>query len=258
MRGPSAPAPSQPRDRVRTIKPEAEVEHYLSIWIRSVIGLLFLVSAVSKVSGRRAFDEFAAAVELLAPVPGGRRLLAPAVVVLEFGVCGLLALPVPGTFRYGAWLSTGLLLAFALGIALAVRRGTDTACRCFGRSTAPVSGRHALRNVALAVPTGSAALLGPASGGTPAGVVLTIVIGLTCGVLVIALDDIVDLFRPGAWTTASSSVTFADLQEEKRHASRDSRPRFRRSLVRPESRAERRRDQTPAGPSRDPQPQRQV
>lgn len=99
------------------------VEHYLSPWIKSLIGLIFLVSSVSKVSGRRSFDEFAAAVEVLAPVPGARRLLAPAVVALEFAVWGLLALPLPVAFRYGAWLATGLLLAFALGIAFAARRG---------------------------------------------------------------------------------------------------------------------------------------
>ncbi|WP_158778804.1 MauE/DoxX family redox-associated membrane protein [Streptomyces cellulosae] len=234
------------------------MEHYLSTWIRSLVGLVFLVSSLSKVSGRRAFDEFAAAVETLAPVPGARRLLAPVVVALEFGVCVLLALPVPGVFRYGAWLATSLLLSFALGIALAVRRGTNTACRCFGRTSAPVSGRQALRNLALAIPTGSSALLGPAYGSTAAGTALTTVIGLTCGALVITLDDIVDLFRPASRTTGSSSVTFADIQEEKRHAPRGSRPGFRRGVVRPQSRAQRRNDQTPAGPGRDPQPQRQV
>ncbi|WNE97982.1 hypothetical protein PS467_22975 [Streptomyces luomodiensis] len=233
------------------------MEQYLSTWIRCLIGLIFLVSSVSKVSGRRSFNEFAAAVEALAPVPGARRLLAPVVVALEFGVWGLLALPVPGAFRYGAGLAAGLLLVFALGIVLAVRRGTDTACRCFGVSTAPVSGWQAVRNLVLAVPAGVSALFGPGSGGTTAGQILTIAIGLMCGALVTTLDELVELFRPGAWTTARPAAPSATFRQEKRHDPPDRRPRLRRGVVRPQLPAESRNDQTPAGAGRDPQPQRQ-
>ncbi|MEU7041781.1 MauE/DoxX family redox-associated membrane protein [Streptomyces varsoviensis] len=225
------------------------MEQYLAMWVRCLIGLVFLVSAVSKVSGRRSFTEFAEAVGVLAPVPGARRLLAPAVVALEFAVAVLLALPVPVAFRVGAWLAAALLLAFALGVALAVRRGAETACRCFGRSTSRIKGWQAVRNLALAVPAALAATLGPGSQGTAAGLALTAVMGLTCGAVVIALDDIVELFRPATAKTV-------EFRQEIPHARRDRSSRLRRGAVPAESRPERRNHQTPARPGRNPQPQR--
>ncbi|WP_405623594.1 MauE/DoxX family redox-associated membrane protein [Streptomyces sp. NBC_00076] len=234
------------------------MEPYLSTWIRCLIGLVFLVSAVSKVRGRQSFADFAAAVEALAPVPGARRLLAPAVVALEFAVCGLLIAPLPGAFRYGAWLATGLLLAFAVGIAFAVWRGQATACRCFGASATPVSAWQAVRNLALAVPAGVAALVGPGSGGTTGAVALTIVIGLVCGALVTVLDELVELFLPGTGTAASPATMPTAIRQEKHRAPRDRRPRLRRGVVHPQPRAEPRHHQASAGPGRDPQPRRQL
>ncbi|MER5701589.1 MauE/DoxX family redox-associated membrane protein [Micromonospora sp. NPDC002296] len=171
---------------------------YFTIGVRCLIGAVFLASALSKVSGRRALPAFVASLRALRLLPARAvRPVAVLVVVAEFTLCGLLAVPHPAGAAAGLAGSAGLLLIFAAGIGTAVRRGTRTPCRCFGASTVPLSSRHVVRNVLLAGLAGlaaPAAAMGAAGGAPPGGLLLAASAGLVLAVLVVALDDLAVLF----------------------------------------------------------------
>ncbi|MFH8790772.1 MauE/DoxX family redox-associated membrane protein [Streptomyces roseoverticillatus] len=170
----------------------------LAIGIQCLIGAVFLASSAGKLTGRRAFDRFVSSVAGMRVVPfRSARSVARAVVAAEGAVCVSLAVPVPAATVVGLAIAAGLLAVFTAGIALSVRRGVRTPCRCFGASQAPLGPRHIIRNLALtaAAVTGAAAVT---AGGTatPGGVAVAVLGGLLLGALVAALDDILDLFRP--------------------------------------------------------------
>jgi len=164
---------------------------YLQLGCACLIGLVFVVSAVSKA---RDLDGFAASVPGLLGRVDGRivRPLAMLVLVLEALVPVLLA--VPAARRAGFGLACLLLAAFTVAIAGAVRRRRRTTCRCFGASNAPLGRRHLVRNATLL----AAALPGALSPGDgvppPAGLVIAAAAGAVGAVLIVSFDDIVDLF----------------------------------------------------------------
>ncbi|MDJ0461232.1 hypothetical protein QMK30_06150 [Streptomyces sp. H27-C3] len=166
--------------------------------MRFLIGTVFLIAFVSKVSSRRSFAAFAGSVVELSPFPAAAsRFLAFAVAAGEFLVCLLLLMPAPRAAGLGfAWAAV-LLLVFAVAVGCAVARGTRSACRCFGASTAPLGVRHIVRNLVLAVlAAGGTAVAQTTGAGHPAGLVIAALGGLLIGGLLAALDSIVDLFRP--------------------------------------------------------------
>ncbi|WP_424891604.1 MauE/DoxX family redox-associated membrane protein [Streptomyces sp. XH2] len=170
----------------------------LAIGIQCLIGVVFLASSAGKVTGRRAFDRFVSSVAGMQVVPfRSARSVARTVVAAEGAVCVSLAVPVPAATVVGLAIAAALLAVFTAGIALSVRRGVRTPCRCFGASQAPLGPRHIARNLTLtaAAVTGAAAVT---AGGTatPGGVAVAVLAGLLLGGLVAALDDILDLFRP--------------------------------------------------------------
>ncbi|WP_229398343.1 MauE/DoxX family redox-associated membrane protein [Micromonospora okii] len=170
---------------------------YLALAVRCLIGAVFLASALSKVSGRRALPAFVASLRALRLLPARAvKPVAVLIVATEFTLCGLLAAPVPTAAAVGLAGAAALLLVFAAGIGTAVRRGTSAPCRCFGASTTPLGGRHVARNLLLA---GIAGLAAPATapgvgGATPTGLLLAATAGLVVAALVVALDDLAALF----------------------------------------------------------------
>lgn len=154
-----------------------------------LIGLVFAVSAVSKI---RDLDGFAASVGALAPAwPAPARVTAIAVTALEALVPPLLIAPV--TAPAGFALAAALLAAFTTAVAASLRRGRRAACRCFGPSSVPLGPRHLARNGALLA---CAVLGGLAPAGPPpaGGAAVAAAAGLTAAVLIVSLDDIVELF----------------------------------------------------------------
>ncbi|GAA4624121.1 methylamine utilization protein MauE [Actinoallomurus vinaceus] len=155
----------------------------------SLIALVFVASAVSKLRDLGGFER---SLPALAPVPSRLvRPLARAVVAAEAVIPVLLLVP-PAT-AYGFGLAGVLLIAFTVAIAVALRRGRRAPCRCFGASSTPIAPRHLVRNATLLV---AAALGGMAPGGLPvtAGLAIAVAGGLVGAILIVALDDIVDLF----------------------------------------------------------------
>ncbi|WP_327350917.1 MauE/DoxX family redox-associated membrane protein [Streptomyces sp. NBC_01304] len=218
---------------------------------RFLIGIVFLISVLSKVAGRQAFSSFASSIGAMRLLPGGLRTapVAALVVAAEGMVVALLLTPFPYATAAGLALAAGLLSVFGVAITLTVRRGVRTACRCFGASTTPLGIRHVVRNAALAgiaAPAAVAAVSAPRPV-TAAQTVLPAVLGLLGGGLITAFDDLVSLFspvpagRPAAPARAPSTPsTLAPRPEETSHVVPASAPARRGSAVRPEPRPRRR------------------
>ncbi|MFC4070254.1 MauE/DoxX family redox-associated membrane protein [Actinoplanes subglobosus] len=174
---------------------------HVLVGARVLIGLVFVVSAFTKL---RAFAAFRASVTGMRVVPPS--LTGPVAVVV---VAAETAIPVlllaPGTPAAGFVVAVLLLLAFSAGIARVLTAGTTASCRCFGVSAAPFGRHHLYRNGVLAVaavaglvaavlPTGAGAG-GPAPGAGPAGDAIAAGVAAVAALAVIMLDEIVGLFR---------------------------------------------------------------
>jgi len=171
---------------------------YLAVGASGVVGVVFLVSSVSKLAGRQSFRGFVTALADMRVLPAGLVLpVAVLVVTGEFGVWLLLAVPVAALSVTGLVIAIGMLTAFTVGIGSVLKSGLPTSCRCFGPTAAPFGPRHIVRNVLLVcvAAVGSVAWVrsGPASTG---GLLVALAAGLLVGGLVTVLDDLIDLFRP--------------------------------------------------------------
>ena len=123
---------------------------------RLLLACVFSVAGVAKLAdragSRRAVAEFGVP-ERLAGVVG---LGLP---VFELLVA--VALIPSGSARFGALGALLLLSVFTVGIVVALRRGTQADCHCFGQlHSAPISWRTLVRNVVLAAVAGFAVLAG--------------------------------------------------------------------------------------------------
>jgi uncharacterized membrane protein YphA (DoxX/SURF4 family)/peroxiredoxin len=124
--------------------------------LRLLLACVFLVAGVAK----------------LADLPGSRRAVVgfgvperlAGVVGVGLPVCELLvgaALIVGAAARFGALGALLLLLAFLAAISVALGRGTEADCHCFGQlHSAPVGWRTLVRNVLLAAAAGFVAIAG--------------------------------------------------------------------------------------------------
>jgi thiol-disulfide isomerase/thioredoxin len=119
---------------------------------RILLAAVFVVAAVTKLAdldgARRAVRDFGAPERL-------GRVLAPALVVAELAVAGLL---IPGsTAVVGAAGALALLLLFVVAIAVSLARGRTPDCHCFGSlHSAPAGPATLARNGALAAVAGFA------------------------------------------------------------------------------------------------------
>ena len=149
------------------------------LFCRCLVGAVFLVAAIGKLRGYRAFRESLRAMRIPPWIAGP-------VVAAEFAVPGLLVVEV----RAGFVLAALLLAAFTLAIRLAA----PAACHCFG-TVSPLGRRHLVRNAVLA----AAAVTGVVVAGSPMTVPAIILggpLGLLGAVIVVRLDDLVALFTP--------------------------------------------------------------
>lgn len=163
---------------------------YLALAARAALLLVFLVSAVSKLRGRRYFRGFADSLRPIAP-PRLTKVTAAAVAAAE-AVCVLL-LALPATARYGSLLAVALLAAFTLAAGWAVGTGRQLSCRCFGSQARPLSPRHVLRNVLLLALAGCGLGAGPVP---VAGGLIAVAAGGTAALILISLDDVIELWHP--------------------------------------------------------------
>lgn len=172
---------------------------YVLIGLRSLLALVFVISIAGKVRSRHAFAEFLAATVRLSPRPltaAMARWLAAGVVATE--LAAVLLVSVSATTPIGFAVAGALLLCFTGAILLALRRGEQAPCRCFGSARQPLGYPQVARNLVLV----AAAVLGLAGGQLPAaspdlaGVLVAVGAGALAATVVAAADDITSLFRP--------------------------------------------------------------
>ncbi|MES4904069.1 MULTISPECIES: MauE/DoxX family redox-associated membrane protein [unclassified Streptomyces] len=181
---------------------------YLVSACQFLLGTVFAAAAVGKIRDRDAFAAFATVVKGLGLVPRPwARVTARITVAVEAMVPALLlvALVPADPVETASWwlrgcstvLAIGLLLAFTVGIVLAVRNGTQASCACFGARGSVLGMRHIIRNTALAV-IGGAGLLGHLVvgqiQGSTAGHVLAAFAGVIVASVFVLFDDIAELF----------------------------------------------------------------
>lgn len=122
---------------------------YLLLAARAVLGVVFIVAAVPKVSDAGAFALSIEAYELL-PVPA----VNAAAILLAWTelVCGLFLLA--GVFRRASAAVLGVLLVvFIAAISAAILRGLNINCGCFGGGDpTQVGWGRVLEDLALLVP----------------------------------------------------------------------------------------------------------
>lgn len=184
---------------------------YVVLAARCLVGVVFAVSALSKLRSRRALRDFAASLGQFGVLPGMRRPLAVAVALAEAAIPVLLTLALAGEPAAGAaaraltaagfGLAAMLLAGFAIAIARALRRGVRAPCRCFGASTTPIGRQHLLRNgllVAVAALGLAGVTAGPAGPASVGGATVAALAGFVAGALATAFDDLLDLFGAGA------------------------------------------------------------
>ncbi|GIH63320.1 MauE/DoxX family redox-associated membrane protein [Microbispora siamensis] len=174
---------------------------YLFAFCRLLTGIVFLMSAVSKLRGRAAYEEFTVATRALVRLPA--RPVAVLVVVAEAAVAPLLAWR--PTVLAGFCVALGLLVAFTVAIGVALRRGRRVPCRCFGASAVPVGPGHMARNAVLIVAAAAGAIqagTGAIQAGTgfalaglgPAGLAAVALAAGAAAVLLSAIGEIAGLF----------------------------------------------------------------
>ncbi|MFI9030067.1 MauE/DoxX family redox-associated membrane protein [Streptomyces sp. NPDC053560] len=173
------------------------VMHYLAIGLRCFVGVVFLISSLSKL-GPSSHREFRTSLRAMRLLPD--RLTAPAAVCVVSGELALVAcLAAPSRLLVVAGFAVAVLLlvVFSGAIAVLLRRGGSRPCRCFGASSAALAPHHVLRNLLLAAAAVTGAFASTAARGPLvwAGVLVAVCAGVALGGLVTALDEIVSLFR---------------------------------------------------------------
>jgi Methylamine utilisation protein MauE len=167
---------------------------YLALACRCLTGLVFGVSAFSKLRSRAAFREFTSWLGGL-PLPLARSHAVPVATVMATAEAAIVVLSVlPWTARAALMLAALMLAVFAAGTWLAVARGAGRPCQCFGVSAAPLGRRHVVRNALLCAVAAAGAATGGAGGIHPAGIAVSLAAGLAIAPFVVFLDDLAALF----------------------------------------------------------------
>lgn len=115
---------------------------------RVVIGLVFVLSSISKARDMAQFRQTLQTFDVLPP-----RLSQVAAVLFlgsEFVVVAFVLIGGP-LLIFGFSLAIGLLLLFCLALASVLARGIRTTCNCFGTSTKEISTFDVWRNIGLII-----------------------------------------------------------------------------------------------------------
>ncbi|MGW0194157.1 MauE/DoxX family redox-associated membrane protein [Nonomuraea sp. NPDC003201] len=169
---------------------------HLMIMCRALLAAVFAIAIAGKVRGRSAYGEYVSSIVVLKILPRTvSTMAAHALVAAEAASVVLLALP--WTVPLGFALAVGTLAALTGGILVALRRGRQAPCRCFGASVTPLGRPHVIRNLVLAASGATGLAAWAASGAAvahPAGVALALVAAAVGALLVVRLDDLLELF----------------------------------------------------------------
>lgn len=124
--------------------------HHLAYGVQLALGAVFLLSVVPKLQRPREFTRTVANYKVVSPALS--RAVAPAVIAAEaFLAVSLLT----GWLAEAALpLAVVVLLVFAAGVGVNLRRGRDISCGCFGERAEPISPRTLVRLAVILVAVG--------------------------------------------------------------------------------------------------------
>ena len=163
--------------------------------VRLVVGGMFLVALAGKL---RDLPSFRSSLRGFRAVPRHlERPVAAAVLAAEVAVVVLVLLR--STAAFGLALAVVLLVAFATGMLRVLARGDRVPCGCFGRSTAPITRAHVVRNALLATAAAAGAVVGLAAGPEPLdGPVLLVLSLFSAAVIAVLLlsDQLLGVAEP--------------------------------------------------------------
>jgi hypothetical protein len=164
---------------------------YIALTCRCLVGIIFAVSAFSKLRSGSAFRAFAAWLADFGLPLAGRG----SAVVLAGAEAALVPLiTLPWTAAAGLALAAGAAALFAAGTLMIVRRGAKVSCRCFGASAAPLGLAHVARDAVLCVAAAVGAAGAGSAGARAPGIVLSVVVAVVLAAFVLFLDDLTELF----------------------------------------------------------------
>jgi thiol-disulfide isomerase/thioredoxin len=164
---------------------------YAALACRCLVGVVFAVSAISKLRSATAFRAFSSWLSGL-PLPAAHSRAAAATLAVAEVVI-VVSLLLPWTARAGLALAAVTLAVFAAGLAAVVRSGVPASCQCFGASGRQVGVRHVARDTMLCA-AATAGAIGTGAATRPAAIVLSLGAGVIASVFALFLDDIAALF----------------------------------------------------------------
>jgi hypothetical protein len=177
---------------------------------RCLLAFVFACSAVAKLHSGGSFRAFRAWLADL-PVPvAPRHAGALAVAVAGAEVLIVLLIALPWTVLAGFALAGATIGTFIAGTSLAIARGTQAACNCFGARAASgahgergergvrLGWHHVARDTALLAVATAGAVASNAQGARPAGVAVSVATAAFLAVLIVFLDDVLSLFAVGS------------------------------------------------------------
>jgi hypothetical protein len=198
---------------------------YVVLAARCLVGVVFAVSALTKLRTRTALRDFAGSLGQFGVPLRRRRPLGLAVGLAEATIPVLLVAALAGDAAAGPTaramagagfgLAAILLAGFTTAIARARRRGVRVPCRCFGASATPLGRQHLVRNGLLlaAVAAGLAGVtIGPAGPADLGGAAVAALAGSVAGALVTVSHDLLDLLGVSGTDPAAGSGPAADLR----------------------------------------------
>lgn len=173
---------------------------YLVLTARCTVGMVFLISTVTKLNGRAGFLAFLDWLRELTVVPE-HWVVAVGVLMVTAEAVTLVLLPSPATYPAGLALAAVTMAFFAGAAAYIVRRGIAVPCRCFGAAVAtPPMGRVEIaRNLLLtlvATWAAAVAVLDPQPASPAPAIILALLLGGALGLVITHLDDLRRLFAP--------------------------------------------------------------
>lgn len=191
---------------------------YVVVGCQFLIGVVFLVSAASKLRSRSNLRTFAASLRQLHLLPS--QTVGPIALAVAYGEAAIAVLllaptvlgataPRPGVVGAGFTGALVLLSTFSAVILTSIRRGIRAPCRCFGAANSPLGGRHVLRNGVLAAAAGiglAAAVAGDAPAPSLAGVLVAAAGGVALAVLTVVSDELAELLAPSTRTPGAARL----------------------------------------------------
>jgi hypothetical protein len=123
------------------------LEYYVLLSLRYFVGLIFLLSSISKLSNIPEFQQSITNFKILP-----RRMSYPLALAFLFGEIIAFILLMFGQnifFIWGVIQAFILLTLFSLALSSVLFRGIATTCNCFGETKENVSLFHLLRNIGL-------------------------------------------------------------------------------------------------------------